>query len=282
MLLWQDRQGRFSPLRSGTLALGLLPAIVITYWFATHQLGPLGVKEAMKLIGLWGLRFLVASLALTPIQRMFNWPKLALIRRMAGVTAFTYLFAHFALYIAYSKYDLGFVASEIVSRVYLTIGFAALLGLGLLAGTSFDAAMRRMGPRWKTLHRAAYTLVALGLLHYFIQTKIDVTPATLLAGVFVLLMIYRAAIWRRIALKPPVLAAVAVTAGLATAGLEFAWYALATGVDPWRIARANLMLGFGLRPAVIVALAGLAPAAIVLLRRAWQTRTPLTRASDLP
>jgi methionine sulfoxide reductase heme-binding subunit len=278
MLLWQDRQGRFSPLRAGTLALGLLPAIVITYWFATHQLGPLGVKEAMKLIGLWGMRFLIMSLALTPLQRMFNWPKLALIRRMAGVTAFAYLFAHFSLYIVHSKYDLAFVASEIVSRVYLTIGFVALLGLGLLAGTSFDSVMRRMGPKWKMLHRSVYLLAVLGLLHYFIQTKIDVTPATLLAGLFLLLMIYRLAISRRIALTPVVLAGAAMAAGVSTVILEFAWYAMATGVDPWRIAKANLMLSFGLRPALMVVLAGLVPAAIVLLRGQLQSRNLPQRA----
>jgi methionine sulfoxide reductase heme-binding subunit len=263
MLLWQNRQGRFSALRAGTLALALLPAIVIAWWFFSGQLAPLDVKEAMKLIGLWGLRFLVATLALTPLQRMFNWPKLALIRRMAGVAAFAYLAAHFTFYIIHSKYDLAFVANEIVSRVYLTIGFVALVGFGLLAGTSFDAAVRRLGPKWKQLHRLAYPLTALGLLHYFIQTKIDVTPATLLAGLFLLLMIYRVMISRRIALAPLALAVAALVAGLSTAALEFAWYGLATGVDPWRIAKANLMLAFGLRPALIVALAGLAVAVAV-------------------
>jgi sulfoxide reductase heme-binding subunit YedZ len=266
MLLWQDRQGRFSALRAGTLALALTPAIVISWWFFTGQLGPLDVKEAMKLIGLWGLRFLVASLALTPLQRIFNWPKLALIRRMAGVSAFAYLATHFAFYIIHSKYDLAFVAAEITSRIYLTIGFAALIGLGLLAGTSFDAAVRRLGARWKQLHRLVYPLAALGLLHYFIQTKIDVTPATLLAGIFLWLMIIRVMIARRIGLSPIPLAIAALTAGLGTAALEFAWYGLATGVDPWRIAKANLMLAFGLRPAVIVAMLGLAIAAAAALR----------------
>jgi methionine sulfoxide reductase heme-binding subunit len=263
MVLWQDRQGRFSAVRAGTLALALLPAIVIAWWFFSGQLAPLDVKEAMKLIGLWGMRFLVATLALTPLQRMFNWPKLALIRRMAGVSAFAYLAAHFTFYIIHSKYDLAFVANEIVARVYLTIGFVALVGFGLLAGTSFDAAVRRLGPKWKQLHRLAYPLTALGLLHYFIQTKIDVTPATLLAGIFLLLMIYRVMISRRIALTPVPLAVAALIAGLSTVALEFAWYGLATGVDPWRIAKANLMLAFGLRPALIVALAGLAVAAAV-------------------
>jgi methionine sulfoxide reductase heme-binding subunit len=278
MLLWQDRQGRFSTLRAGTLALAVTPALVIAYWFLTHQLGPLGLKEAMKLIGLWGMRFLVASLALTPLQRMFNWPKLTLIRRMAGVTAFAYLFAHFTLYIAVSKWDLAFVASEIAQRIYLTIGFTALVGLGFLAGTSFDGVMRRMGSKWKMLHRSAYGLAALGLLHYFIQTKIDVTPATLLAGLFLLLMIYRILISRRIALAPLSLAGAAVAAGLATAALEFAWYALATGVDPWRIAKANLILTFGPRPALIVALAGLSLAAIVWLRATLLSRNVPQRA----
>jgi methionine sulfoxide reductase heme-binding subunit len=278
MLLWQDRQGRFSPLRAGTLALGLLPAIVVGYWFVTHQLAPLDVKAALRLIGLWGMRFLVVALALTPLQRILNYPKLTLIRRMVGVTAFAYLFAHFILYIVNSKFDLVFVATEIVSRIYLTIGFVTLVGLGLLAGTSFDGAMRRMGPKWKMLHRGIYGLAVLGLLHYFIQTKIDVTPATLLAGIFLLLMTIRVLIARRVGLTAGALALTALAAGLMTAAMEFAWYALATGVDPWRIAKANLMLQFGLRPALMVVLAGLVPAAFVLIRSQLQSRNLPQRA----
>jgi methionine sulfoxide reductase heme-binding subunit len=261
-----DRQGRFSPLKAGTLALAVLPAAVILYWFLTHQLGPLAVKAALRLIGDWTIRFLVVTLALTPLQRIVNWPKLALIRRMLGVTTFAYALTHFSLYIVNSKYDLAFVASEIIQRIYLTIGFVALLGLSLLAATSFDASIRKLGKRWKQIHQLVYGIAVLGLLHYFIQSKIDVSPATLMAGLFILLMIYRLFIRQRMALTPKVLAASAVLACLLTAFVEFAWYGLATGVDPFRIAKANFLFSFGLRPAMIVLLVGLMPCAFVMFK----------------
>jgi sulfoxide reductase heme-binding subunit YedZ len=261
-----DRQGKFSPLKATTLALALLPAAVIAYWFFTHQLGPLAVKAALRLIGDWTIRLLVITLALTPLQRLLNWPKIALIRRMLGVTTFAYALTHFILYIVNSKYDLVFVASEIILRFYLTIGFVALLGLSLLAATSFDSAVRKLGKKWKMLHRLVYAIAVLGLLHYFIQTKIDVSPAVLMAGFFILLMIYRVFITKRVSLTPTVLAISAGLACILTAITEFSWYTLATGVDPWRIAQANLMFQFGLRPAVIVLLVGLIPCAFAILR----------------
>ena len=264
-----DRQGRFSPLKATTLALALLPAAVIAYWFFTHQLGPLAVKAALRLIGDWTIRLLIITLALTPLQRVLNWPKIALIRRMLGVTTFAYALTHFILYIVNSKYDLVFVASEIILRFYLTIGFTALIGLSLLAATSFDSAVRKLGKKWKMLHRLVYGVAALGPLHYFIQTKIDVSPAVLMTGFFILLMIYRVFITKRVSLTPAVLAISAALACVLTAITEFAWYGLTTGVDPWRIAKANLMFSFGLRPAVIVLLVGLIPCGFVMWRN-WQ------------
>lgn len=261
-----DRQGRFSPLKAGILALAFLPALVIAYWFLTHQLGPLAVRAALRLIGDWTIRFLVMTLALTPLQRLINWPKIALVRRMLGVTTFAYAMTHFTLYIVNSKFDVGFVASEIIHRVYLTIGFVALLGLSLLAATSFDSSIRKLGRRWKQIHQLVYGIAGLGLLHYFIQSKIDVSPATLMAGLFILLMIYRLFINRRMALTPMVLGISAILASLLTALTEFAWYGLATGIDPFRIAKANLLFSFGLRPAAIVLLVGLVPCAYALLR----------------
>jgi len=261
-----DRQGRFSPLKAITLALALVPVAVIAYWFFTHQLGPLAVKAALRLVGDWTIRLLVITLALTPLQRVLNWPKIALIRRMLGVTTFAYALMHFTLYIVNSKFDLVFVASEIVLRFYLTIGFVAFIGLSLMAATSFDAAIRKLGKNWKTLHRFVYGIALLGLLHYFIQSKIDVSPAVLMTGFYILLMIYRIFIAKRVALTAAVLAFSAVLACLLTALTEFAWYALTTGVDPWRIAKANLMFSFGLRPAAIVALVGLIPCGFLILR----------------
>lgn len=281
MTPFTDRTGRFSWLKTLTLAGLAAPAIYLAYRYWTFDLGPLPVKEALLVCGLWAVRFVVITLALTPAQRILNWPKLTLVRRMTGIAAFSYALLHFTLYIINSKFNLGFVVSEIVLRIYLTIGFVALSGLSLLAATSTDWAVRTLGKRWKQLHRVVYGITALGVLHFFMQSKIDASQATMMAGFFFTLMIYRAAIARRIPLSAQTLALCAVAGSLATAIAEFAWYGLATGVDPWRIAQANVMLGFGLRPAVIVLLAGLAIAAIPLARASWAKAALPLRAQAL-
>lgn len=279
MTPFTDRAGRFSALKTLTFAVLLFPAAWLLYRYWTFDLGPLPYKEANHMMGDWAIRFVVAALALTPAQRAFNWSKIALIRRMTGIGAFTYAILHFVLYIADVKYNLAFATSEIIHRYYLTIGFTALLGLSVLAATSTDWAVRTLGKRWKQLHRIVYGIAVLALLHFFMQSKIDVSQATWMAGFYILLMIYRLVINRRIALTAPVLAASAAGAALATAAIEFAWYGLTTGVNPWRVLSANLMLQFGLRPAAIVLLTGIAVAAIPLVRAslAWTAAIPRVR-----
>ena len=273
-----DRAGRFSPLKAATLAGLTAPALYLVFRYWTGDLGPLPIKEVLLVCGLWAVRFLTLTLALTPAMRIGNWPKLALIRRMAGVGAFTYVALHFMFYIAMSRFDLVLVTTEIVSRIYLTIGFLALLGLSLLAATSTDRAIRTLGKRWKTLHRGVYAIAVLGLLHFFMQSKIDASEATLMAGLFLTLMVYRLVIRWRLRFSVPVLAACAVAGALATAIAEFTWYGLATGVNPWRIAQANLMLAHGLRPAVIVLGAGLI-VMLLPLARSLKARVPSLIAS---
>ena len=266
-MIWNDRQGRWSPLKATTLLLTCAPAIVIAYWFFTGALQPLSVKNAIHLTGDWAIRFLVLTLALTPLQRIFNYPKIALLRRMVGVTAFSYALAHFTLYLINVKWDLSFASSEIINRFYLTIGFATLLGLSALAATSFDGAVRKLGSKWKMLHRLVYGLAGLGLFHYYLQSKIDVSSATLMAGLFMLAMTVRVMVARRVTLTPPVLCGAAAVATLLTALTEFAWYGLATGINPMRVLKANLMVSNGLRPAVIILIVGLAVAALTYARQ---------------
>src|SRR5437868_768702 len=199
---WTDRSGRFSVLKSAVLVFALLPALYYAFELWQHDLGPLLYKEALHRIGDWTIRFLIATLALTPLQRILMWPKLALIRRMLGVTTFAYALLHFSLYVVNEKFDLVFVASEIVKRIYLTIGFTALIGLSLLAATSTDAALRKLGRNWKRLHMIVYGLAVLMLLHYFLQSKIDVSQATMWSGFFLLAMSYQVAMKFRFALTP--------------------------------------------------------------------------------
>src|SRR5215469_16525836 len=190
--VWRDRRGNLSPLRVAALAFLLTP-VGIALWNAGaiwHGARPL--NDVIHRAGFWMLMFLLTTLAITPLRHITRIGRLIDVRRMLGVGAFVYGVAHISLYTADQMYDLVKVASEIALRVYLTIGFTALVGLGVLAATSTDAMVRRLGAlRWQWLHYAVYGIGGLALIHYFEQTKADVSVPTFTAGVFGWLMGYR-------------------------------------------------------------------------------------------
>src|SRR5258705_2271355 len=190
--VWRDRRGKLSWLRVAALAFLLTP-VGIALWNADaimHGARPL--NDVIHRAGFWMLMFILATLAVTPLRRITRFGQLIDVRRMLGVGAFVYGVAHISLYTADQMFDLVKVASEIVQRVYLTIGFTALIGLAALAATSTDAMVRRLGAlRWQRLHYAVYGIGVLALIHYFQQTKADVSVPTFTAGVFGWLIGYR-------------------------------------------------------------------------------------------
>jgi sulfoxide reductase heme-binding subunit YedZ len=263
MMPWTDRAGKFSLLKAMVFAGLFIPAIMIALRWQTGQLGPRPVTEAIHQAGDWAIRLLFISLAVTPLRRIADWPKLIVVRRMIGVGALFYALAHFCLYVIDQNFSIARVASEIALRFYLTIGFAALLGLSILGATSTDAAIRKLGRNWNRLHKLVYAIAILAAVHFFMQTKADVYEATLMSGFFVLLMVYRLAHWRGFRLaSPAVLTGASIVAALVTAGLEYAWYGLATGIPPSRVLAANLQFAFSVRPAWWVLAVGVAVAAI--------------------
>lgn len=267
MMPWNDRAGKFAPLKAAVFAALFVPAMVIALSWEARLLGPRPVTQAIHQTGDWAIRLLLISLAVTPLRRIADWPKLIVVRRMIGVAALCYALAHFCLYVIDQNFGLVRVASEVVLRIYLTIGFVALVGLVCLGLTSTDAAIKKLGRNWNRLHKLVYGIGILAALHFFMQTKADVYQATLMSGLFVLLMSYRLAHRRGFSLASPVvLVAVAVVSALATAGLEYAWYGLATGIPPLRVLAANLQFAFSVRPAWWVLAIGVGVAAIPLLR----------------
>lgn len=266
MTPWTDRAGNFSPLKASVLFAVSLPAAFIIYWAATSGLGPRPITEAIHETGDWAIRILIATLAVTPLRRIFNWPKLIVVRRMLGVSALFYALAHLTLYAFDQKWDLGKVVSEIWLRTYLLIGFTALLGLIALGLTSFDRSIKALGRNWNRLHRIVYVIGALAVIHYFMQTKLDVYQATFLAGLFILLMLYRLAHWRGFDIaKPITLAGVAVIGTVLTAAAELIWYATATGVPIGRVFGANFQFGFQIRPSWWVLVVGIVVALAAFL-----------------
>ena len=267
-LPWNDRAGRLSWLKLACFAACLAPGLWIILQWSNEMLGVRPVTETIHQTGDWAIRFLLISLCITPLRRVAQYPKLVTIRRMLGLTCLAYAAIHFTLFIVDQKYDLVKVATEIVLRFYLTLGFLGLLGLAALGLTSTDAAIRRLGAlRWNRLHQLVYPIAIIGLVHFALQSKRDVTEAMMLAGMFTLLMLAR---WLDSRGKASALSLVALAlfSALACALMEAGWYAVASGIDPVRLLAADIDPEMLPRPWVWVLLAGLLLAGL----RWWRGR----------
>src|SRR5262249_19551601 len=172
-----------SPVKIVAFVAAVLPALWIAYQAAADELGARPVTEAIHQAGDWALRFLLITLAITPAQRILNYPRIILARRTLGVASAGYAALLFSLYVLDQHLDLFKVASEIVLRIYLTIGALGLAGLIALASTSTDAAISRLGSgRWHRIHRLVYGIAVLAALHFFIQSKLNIYEPVLMAG----------------------------------------------------------------------------------------------------
>jgi methionine sulfoxide reductase heme-binding subunit len=252
---WKDYSGHISPLKLVVFAALFGPALWTALSYTMGWLEPRPFTAAIREIGLWTIRLIFVALAITPLRAMLQWPRLILVRRMIGVAAFAYAIAHLTLYTADQMFDLAKVASEIVLRIYLTIGFTAVIGLSVLAATSTDGMIRRLGRRWRTLHRLVYLIALLAIVHFWMQSKLEIWEPTIMAGIYGWLMGYRLlarflAVRGRLAL--PWVGALGVAAAVMTALGEALYFWIAYGADPLRVIAANWSLVLGLRPAAIV------------------------------
>jgi sulfoxide reductase heme-binding subunit YedZ len=152
-------------------AAGFIPAAVYFYWGATGSLGINPVKTFEHALGLWALKFLIATLMVTPIRDLTGLSFLRY-RRALGLLCFYYVVMHLAVYVLLDQ-QLNFAAifADIVKRPYITLGMAAFVMLVPLALTSSNAAIKRLGPRWIKLHRLIYPIAIAGALHYLLIVK---------------------------------------------------------------------------------------------------------------
>lgn len=254
-LPWFDYSGRFSPLKTAVFVALFLPGLYTTVMFALDRLGARPLTEAIHEFGDWTIRLIFISLVISPARIMLQWPRLLDVRRIIGVAACIYVLIHLSLYTADESFALGTVASEIVLRIYLTIGFTALIGLCVLAFTSTDGWQRRLGARrWQKLHRIIYGIGVLAVIHFFMQSKLDEWEPTVMAGIFVWLMACRAVSWRLGRGKLPLwsVAALSLATGVLTAVGEAGYFWLSMGAPFALVLQANLSLETGLRPSWVV------------------------------
>ena len=150
-------------------ALSLIPFAYLLWGALSNTLGANPAEALMRSTGDWVLRFLCITLAITPLREWTGWSALARLRRMFGLFTYFYGVVHFLCYAWLDmNLDVGDILRDIPKRPFILVGTLAMLLMTPLAATSFNRAIKVMGAkRWKTLHKAVYAIVLLGLLHYF-------------------------------------------------------------------------------------------------------------------
>lgn len=272
---WCERNGDFSPLKAAVLAAVIAPGAWLLVQLLRGELLPLPETAITRETGLWAIRFLMLTLAITPLRKILGWSKLISVRRMLGIAALVYTALHMAAWIADLAFDWGNVASEIVLRLYLTVGTLALVIMIPLGVTSTDAMVRRLGGRrWRRIHQLIYGVGVLAILHFYLLLEKLTTPeAQILVGLFVWMMAWRLLQTWRGAIGLPMALGLAVAAGFATMGIEILYYEMFTTLDAARwVWAANWSLEGGLRAGWIVMMTGVALAAV-----AWWRGRPARR-----
>ena len=173
--------------------LCLLPALELALGWQANTLGANPIETITRASGEWALRFLLITLAVTPLRQLTGWHWLLRMRRMFGLFAFFYVCLHFTTYIWLDQFfDWAAIWKDILKRRFIWIGFAAFVMLLPLAATSFNAAIRWLGgPGWRRLHRLVYAIAICGVVHYWWLVKKDITQPVIYGGVLAALLAFR-------------------------------------------------------------------------------------------
>jgi len=189
----QDNWLRFA-LKPLVFIACLIPFGLLLLGTLEGDLGANPLERVTDVTGQWGLRFLLLTLAVTPLRRLTGWRWPLRFRRMLGLFVFFYITLHFLTWVWLDQ-ELSWanILADIVKRPYVTVGFTAWLLLLPLAATSTRGMMRRLGRNWQRLHRVVYAIGGLGVLHYIWLVKADLLQPLIYTGLLVLLLAVR---WR--------------------------------------------------------------------------------------
>jgi sulfoxide reductase heme-binding subunit YedZ len=190
--------------KSIVFVAALVPLAVIAWRFFHDELGANPIRETEIETGLWTLRLLAITLAITPFRRSFGWNWLAKYRRMLGLFTFAYACVHLSMWAGVDWFfDWPSMGNEIVKHKYILIGMTTWLLLLPLAITSTKGWVRRLGKRWTRLHQLVYLAAITGTIHYLWAVKKDTFFPVVYLAVFAMLLAYRVIDSRRRALRAP-------------------------------------------------------------------------------
>jgi sulfoxide reductase heme-binding subunit YedZ len=181
-------------LKPAVFLASLVPAIYLVYLGLTNDLGVNPAETLQLETGTWALRFLLATLAITPLRRLTGWNRAIQYRRMLGLFSFFYAFAHFLTYLILDQsFALDQMIADVYKRPFITTGFVAFVCMIPLAVTSTKGSIRRLGRRWQSLHRLIYVSAVFASIHYIWKVKIPLGPPVYYAAAFALLLGFRLA-----------------------------------------------------------------------------------------
>src|SRR3990172_1808061 len=180
-------------LKPAVFALALAPLLGLLWkaYAGTFSANP--IKDVTEETGIWTLRFLLITLAVTPLRSITRWSPAGTFRRMLGLFAFFYGFLHFTTYVYLDQFfAFDEILRDIAKRPFITVGFAAFVLMIPLALTSPNRVVRWIGgKRWKALHRTVYVVALGGVIHYLWLVKADTNPPLLYCTALVILLLFR-------------------------------------------------------------------------------------------
>lgn len=172
--------------------LALLPLVFLVFGAIEEDLGANPIETVTDVTGNWALRFLLITLAITPLRKITGIGELLRFRRMLGLFAFFYVTLHLLTWVWLDQeFYWQDMVEDIVDRPYITVGFLAWILLVPLAITSTRGMIRRLGKRWSQLHKLSYLIAPLGVLHYLWLVKADLLLPVIYGGALILLLLYR-------------------------------------------------------------------------------------------
>jgi len=183
-------------LKPAVFVAALAPAAYLAYATYAGRLGANPAETLQLQTGIWALRFLLATLAVTPIRRISGWNRVIQYRRMLGLFAFFYAVLHLMTYVVFDHYfDLSGVWDDVAKRPFITAGMAAFVLMLPLAITSTRGWIRRLGRRWQLLHRLVYVSAAAACLHFIWKVKVAIGEPVYYAAILASLLAFRL-MWR--------------------------------------------------------------------------------------
>jgi sulfoxide reductase heme-binding subunit YedZ len=177
-------------------AMALVPLTVLIFKVFTGRTSANPAEDILLTTGIWAFRFLLATLAITPLRRLTGWNRLIQYRRMLGLFAFFYATVHLLSYIAFDRvFAFEEILGDIAKRPFITAGMAAFALMLPLALTSTKGWIRRLGRRWQLLHRLVYVSAIAAALHFIWKVKVAIGEPVYYALVLGLLLGFRI-LWR--------------------------------------------------------------------------------------